>query len=248
MQAFDRLTNPPSFDIGKLTNFSALEPKVQKHLKNVYTALCGLLALAAAGVAAQIKYQVDIMFCGLAALGVFFWLLWTPHQPHNPEQEKKRFVLLGLFGFLKGTTLGPLIQMNLKLQPELIGVAFGGTAAVFACFSIAAMCAKRRSYLYLFGFLSSAVSLMCLLSFANMFMRSSSIYLFQVYGGLVVFSLYVIYDTQLIIEKAACMAPDVIRDACELFMDFIAIFVRILIILMRNNDKRRRDKDRDSRR
>eukprot|EP00668_Euglena_longa_P040463 GGOE01053281.1.p2 GENE.GGOE01053281.1~~GGOE01053281.1.p2 ORF type:complete len:136 (-),score=36.26 GGOE01053281.1:195-602(-) len=135
----------------------------------------------------------------------------------------------------------------MSLQPELVCVAFVGTAAVFACFSAAALLAKRRSYLFLIGFLSSATSLMCLLSFANMFMHSSSIFIFQLYGGLLMFSAYVIYDTQVIVEKARTLThPDYIRDSLELFIDFVALFVRILIILMRNSEKKReRSRSRD---
>merc|ERR1712000_458848 len=103
-----------------------------------------------------------------------------------------------------------------------------GTVTVFACFSASAIMAKRRSYLFLGGILSSAISLMFLLSFANIFFQSSNLYALQLYGGLMVFSGYVVFDTQLILEKAELGSRDVIGHALELFLDFMAILIRII--------------------
>jgi FtsH-binding integral membrane protein len=71
-----------------------------------------------------------------------------------------RFLTLLGFGALQGASLGPLIEHVAYLDSSLPMTAFLGTAVVFACFSIAALFAKRRSYLYLGGFLGSAVSLL----------------------------------------------------------------------------------------
>ena len=113
-------------------------------------------------------------------------------------------------------------------------IAFVGTVVVFACFSLSALLAKRRSYLYISGFLSSAMSLMFWMSLANMWFRSAAMYNLQIYGGLLLFSGYVIVDTQMIVEKAENGERDYLWHAAELFTDFVALFVRILIILMRN--------------
>ncbi len=112
----------------------------------------------------------------------------------------RRLAMLCAFGFFQGTCIGPLIELAVYLDPAILYTAIIGTITVFACFSLSALLAKRRSYLFLGGMLGSALSLMFYMSLANIFFRSSTVNLFQVYGGLIVFSGYVIFDTQLIIE------------------------------------------------
>ncbi|MBA0652106.1 hypothetical protein Goklo_019387 [Gossypium klotzschianum] len=72
--------------------------------------------------------------------------------------------------------------------------------------------------------------------------RASLIYL-----GLLVFVGYMIVDTQDIIEKAHLGDLDYVKHALTLFTDFVAVFVRILIIMLKNSaeksekKKKRRD-------
>jgi len=48
-------------------------------------------------------------------------------------------------------------------------VAFLGSTAIFACFTGAALLAKRREYLFLGGILSSAISMMVMMQFGSLF-------------------------------------------------------------------------------
>jgi Bax inhibitor 1 len=142
-----------------------------------------------------------------------------------------------LFGLLQGMSLGELVAVLLEVDPHMLLVATIGTTVIFMCFSGAAMLAKRRSYLYLGATLSSAMSIMTLASVANIFFKSSLLMDFHLYAGLVMFCGYVIYDTQLIIERAVNGSRDVAWHAAELFVDFAAVFVRICVIMLKNAEK-----------
>jgi FtsH-binding integral membrane protein len=160
--------------------------------------------------------------------------------------DKTRFGLLLGFGFLKGLSLGGLIEHALYMDAGLVVTALLATTVVFGCFSACAMFAKRRSWLYIGGMLGSVMFYMAIASIANIFLGWHIINEVQIYLGLFVFSGYVVFDTQVIIEKASQGQRDVIAHALELFIDFAAIFVRILIILMRNReseDRRKRNRN-----
>jgi len=96
------------------------------------------------------------------------------------------------------------------------------------------------------GILGSVMFYMAIASLANLFLGWHIIQEVQIYLGLLVFSGYVVFDTQVIIEKASQGQTDVVKHSLELFIDFAAIFVRILIILMRNkesDDRRKRNRN-----
>ncbi|PKI38118.1 hypothetical protein CRG98_041483 [Punica granatum] len=171
------------------------------------------------------------------------WLLSTP-----PYEEQKRVGLLMASSLFQGASIGPLIDLAIEIDPSILVSAFVGTALAFACFSAAALLAKRREYLYLGGLLSSGLSMLMWLHFASsIFGGSAAIFKFELYFGLLVFVGYMVVDTQDIIEKAHRGDLDYVKHAMTLFTDFVAVFVRILIIMMKNsaekNEKKKKRRD-----
>ena len=64
---------------------------------------------------------------------------------------------------------------------SILVTAFVGTAIAFACFTCAAIVAKRREYLYLGGLLSSGLSILLWLQFAaSIFGHSTGSFMFEV--------------------------------------------------------------------
>jgi len=210
-----------------------LSDEVRHHLTKVYSTLgMALLATVAGNIFFLSTAAVSGLVSGLAIFGLLLWF-----QMVNKSQITQRLLILTGIAFFQGCAIGPLLNLALNVDPSIIVKAVAGTFAVFACFTGSALLAKRRSYLYLYGLLSSGLTLMVTLSLLNIFVRSESIMNFQLYFGLLVFCGYVIFDTQLIVEKAFSGDRDFVGHALELFLDFIQIFVRILIILLKNSQK-----------
>ncbi|CAI8050565.1 Bax inhibitor 1, partial [Geodia barretti] len=61
----------------------------------------------------------------------------------------------------------------------------------------------------------------------------------DVYGGLILFCGFVLFDTQLIVERFNNGDNDYVRHSLDLFLDFINIFRRLLVILASKEKKRK---------
>eukprot|EP01135_Chromosphaera_perkinsii_P004152 Nk52_evm59s270 gene=Nk52_evmTU59s270 len=230
-----------------LKNMTDLTPEIQNHLKNVYASLAIALFCASAG--AYVHVYTNILqgggFLGLlATIGCLVMVMMTPN---TPETSTLRFAYFCGFGFFKGLSIGPLLDVVLMIDPSIIPTAFMGTCLIFASFTISALTSQRRSYLFLGGILYSAISLFFWLSLFNIFIGSTGLFTFQLYGGLMMMSAFVLYDTQLIVEKASLGQKDYLWHSVELFIDFVGIFVRLLIILAQNSQGGNRKK-KDNRR
>jgi FtsH-binding integral membrane protein len=246
MDMFDSMGSLGSFDLASVFKMNDYSRQTQDHLYRVYLSLllCVLAASCGAAVAMFYRLSGDLSFLGMmGGMGMLMWINFDSKK----EKVQRRMALLCAFGFFEGLSVGPLLYAAAFIDPALIVTAFLGTVAVFACFTASAVISKRRSYLYLGGMLGSAVTLMLVLSLANMFFRSVNIFLVELYGGLLIFSGYVVFDTQLILEKAEYGSKDVVGHAVTLFIDFVGIFVRILIILIRNNSGRSNNRNKSRR-
>jgi FtsH-binding integral membrane protein len=232
-----------SFNMDAVLKFTDLTPQIQQHLSKVYGTLAAMLAAASLGVMAHLHYGIGGTMSTLAC----FLMMMVIGMQQDKHNTPKRIALVTAFGFFKGASIGPLCEVSLQIDPTLMLVAFLATTAIFACFTVASLLAKRRSMLFLGGTLSSIMFYMFLASLVNMFVRSPLLMDVQVYFGLFVFCAYVMFDTQMIVEKAANGQTDFAWHALELFVDFVAIFVRILIILMKNSQKKEKKRSNNRR-
>ena len=112
--------------------------------------------------------------------------------------QNKRLGCLAGFSFCQGAAIGPLVDLAIAIQPSTILTAFLGTSAVFLSFSLSALVTQRRSYMYLGGYLASAALTMAALRLGSYIIggRSALAYGLELYGGLLMFSAYILYDTQ----------------------------------------------------
>ena len=192
------LSNFHTINLETIFNLKDYSSDVKKHLINVYFSLLSCLFFTFLGTYLTVTYElyVNSYFTLFGSLGLMLWLQFDQKK----YEFSRRFAIFCCFGFLQGLSIAPLINLAILIDPKIVTTAVLGTVTVFACFSAAALTSQKRSFLFLGGIISSAGALLAVLSFSNIFLHSSNIYNLQLYGGLMMFSCYVIFDTQLILE------------------------------------------------
>ncbi|KAL6259457.1 hypothetical protein P5V15_009377 [Pogonomyrmex californicus] len=221
---------------------SKLDAPVRQHLKNVYACLAMSTVSAAAGAYVHMYTQL-LQANFLTTIGTLGLLIALMTTPDNGKNHKMRLGYLLGFAFLSGLGLGPLLEMVVSIDPSIVVTSLIGTTVVFVSFSISALLAARGSYLFLGGFLMSILNTMVLFSFVNLFVRSAFFYQLHLYVGLAMVSGFIIYDTQLIIEKYHMGNRDFIMHSLDLFIDFVGVFRHLLVLLTQkelSKDSRKR--------
>merc|ERR1719305_497145 len=146
--------------------------------------------------------------------------------------------------------VGPAMHVLAAVEPELLINAVVYTAIMFGSFTAISLFSKRRSYLFLGGIIMTLTS--CMFWYRAMsWMFGYSRYggefgLVYTMSGLFVACLYIIYDTQLIIERAERGEKDVPKHSMILFFDLFELFIKVIQILIKlsNENKKKEDKKR----
>lgn len=226
-----------AFTSAAVFDFSHLDDHVRKHLMRVYVLLLFTVAAASLGSAVAGSFLPLVSGAGvqvvlfLASLGIIVALGFSRSTPANAFSRSS---LLVAFGFLQGVLLAPLIASVSRIDPWIPLKAFVLTAVVFACFSLAALVSAERKFLYLYGILTSCLLGLVVISLLQLFVRSPLLENVWLFGGLVVFSLFVAVDTQIIVERALRGDSDSVHSALDLFLDALNIFIRVMMLLSRN--------------
>ncbi|TDH66846.1 hypothetical protein CCR75_004831 [Bremia lactucae] len=230
MSTFGARTSP-QWTMTTMMKNSGITEDVQQHLVRVYA------TLAACVLSAMLSSAVTLMFgperfafvgSSFAATLGSIWLYMEPTQ-----NFKRRFAILMAIAASMGLTVSTLVAVVIQVDSSILVSALLLTTLVFLCFTASALIATRRSYLYLGGILSSGLSVVFLTSVIGIFKYSTFLFNLNLYGGLFLFCGYVVYDTQLIIEKASMGDKDVLAHTLHLFMDLVSIFVRVLAALLK---------------
>ncbi|XP_013791533.1 probable Bax inhibitor 1 [Limulus polyphemus] len=224
------------------TFYDQLEEPVRKHLKNVYS--CVAISTLAAAVGGYVHLFTNIFQGGLlSALAGLAFLILLMFTPHDGKNASKRLCYLVGFAFATGLGLGPLMESVIMVNPQIISLAFLATSVIFISFTLCSLFSKRGSWLFLGGSLMSAISVMFLMGLVNLFTRSVFIYQMHLYLGLAVMCGFILYDTQLIIEKCRMGDRDFIWHSVNLFIDFVGVFRRLLILLTQKEESKKRRRD-----
>ena len=219
-----------------------ISESTRSQLVRVYALLTMGVVVAAIGCFADINYfHSGGLFTGLAGALMFA----GARAVHASKGDNTATLLfLGAAGF-EGMSLSPLVHTALRYYPQALISAALVSLAVFGSFSAAAVYAKRREFLYMTGIVGSMSSFLLIMYIANIFLRLRVIFDLQIYMGLGVMLLYVLIDTQIMIDRFETnqyYAGNYVRPACDLFIDLVGVFVRILIIFMRKAEPERRQR------
>jgi modulator of FtsH protease len=146
-------------------------------------------------------------------------------------KDKPGINLAVLFGFtfVSGLTLTPLLSsvFNMPGGAGIVAQAFLMTSVAFGGISMFAMTTKR-DFSGMGKMLLIAVIILVVGSISNIFIGSSILQLGIAMVGALVFSAFILYDTQQII-KGGFSTP--IEAAIALYIDFLNLFISLLQIL-----------------
>lgn len=145
------------------------------------------------------------------------------------KSEGINLIILFLFTFISGLTLSPMIFAYLQMHDvSIIKEALLLTTIVFSGLTSYVFITKK-DFSYLSGFLFSALLGLLGLGILQLFFPfQGAMKLVYIYGGVLIFCGYILYDVSQIIQKKT---DDYIMCAVDLYLDFLNLFILILQIL-----------------
>ena len=229
-----------------LWSMTNLSPKIQRHLVTVYSNLSATTLLASLACYLSLHGYLPDMSILPLILGILL-LLFVLFSNPSPRTRTVRTVSLYGFGFAEGWGIAPFIRHYLDIDSNTVLLALIATLIAFVSFTASAITSPRRSQLYLGGFLGALLGVTALLSMAQLFFPTAFLHSTELYLGLFIFCGYILYDTQVIIERADMYTqtePDAVVPAAMLFTDAVSVLVRLVEILARQQWDKNRDRRR----
>lgn len=240
--------------IGAVDKAALWPPIVKERIRSTYLYLGGgLLLTAASAVAVSRRPRLLAMMTSnsLLAIGCTFAAMigsgaLCRSLPYSDDRFVGKHLAWALHAGIMGAVVAPLCFLG---GPLLVRAAWY-TAGVIGGLSIVAACAPSDKFLNMTGPLAIGLGVVFVSSLGSMFLPPATalgagLYSMSLYGGLILFSLFLLYDTQKIIE-AAEMHPtyslqpyDPINRSLGVYMDTLNIFIRIATILAGGGSKRR---------
>jgi len=228
--------NPQNIDVKPSTEYtnSYEISDINTFVKRTYQLLAGSLIAGAVGayvgmgfVGNMINYVTGgLTFTYWGAVIIEFILLFGLFIAKN--KTPLNLVLLFAFTFMSGFTLAPTLAMFVaKNMGYVIGEAFGLTAVAFIALTIFAMNTKR-DFTTIGKMLFIALIVMIVAGIANIFLHLPMLQLIIASVGAVLFSMFILFDTQNIIRGNVSSE---IEAAVALYLDFLNLFISLLQIL-----------------
>ena len=203
-------------------------------VKRVYQLLAGSLIAGAVGAYVGMGFVGNMINPVTGSLTFTYWgivilefiLLFGLFVAKN--KTPLNLVLLFAFTFLSGFTLSPTLAIFIsKNMGYVIGEAFGLTAIAFIALTIFAMNTKK-DFTTMGKMLFIALIVMVVAGIANIFLQLPLLQLAIASFGAILFSFFILYDTQNIIRGNVTSE---VEATVILYLDFLNLFVSLLQIL-----------------
>lgn len=223
----------PQYDMtGYNATTTTLGASTNKVLRNTYM-LLGLTMIptvlgALVGMSMNFGFmaQHPILY-SLGMLAVMMGLFFAINATRNSGLGV--VLLLVLTGFM-GLMLGPILQIALGLGngAQIVGLAAGGTGAIFLTLAGIASTSKR-DFSFLGKFLMVGLVLLILASLANMFFQIPALALTLSAVAVLLFSAFILYDVSRIVNGGE---TNYVMATLSLYLDIYNLFVNLLQLLM----------------
>lgn len=157
--------------------------------------------------------------------------------PYQPGLNGKQLAWAG-----HSAIMGAIVAPICILGGPLLMTAAWYTAGVIGGLSAVAVCAPSDKFMYMGGPLAIGLGVVFASSIGSAFLPATSalgagLYSMSMYGGLLLFSGFLLYDTQKIMHRAEAhpqYAPvpyDPINNSISIYADTLNIFIRIAMLL-----------------
>lgn len=172
-----------------------------------------------------------VIVCSVVSIVIFYAMIYirsfTRKVPLN-------FIVLGLFTLCESVMVS---SITMKYDNKVVGIAAVLTAAMVIALTIYA-CTTKTDFTVCGGALFVCGVVVIIASFIGFFIRDRVYQLILSCVSTILFSMYLIYDTQLILGKGelALTVDDYIFAAMNLYLDIIMIFIEILKIVGSSNN------------
>lgn len=165
--------------------------------------------------------------------------------PYSPGFGTKQLAWMA-HSAIVGAVVAPLCFVG---GPIMLRAAWY-TAGVVGGLSTIAVCAPSEKFLTMGGPLAMGLGVVFASSMAGMFLPATTalgagLYSISLYGGLLLFSGFLLYDTQKIVKRAenqplyGAQPFDPINNAIAIYLDTLNIFIRIVSILSGGGTRRK---------
>jgi modulator of FtsH protease len=206
------------------TNMSA-RTNIQAFVRQTYQLFAASMLVGAGGAYMGVGIAPSLGMMGMIGLVVLeiALLIGLNFVKHKPGIN---MLVLFSFVFVSGLTLGPLLYKYLGMPggPSIVAGTFLATSIIFGGLSLVAMFSKV-DFTKMGKVLFIMLILLVISSIVNMFIMSSAFQAVIAGVGTLLFSAFILYDTQNII-KGNYESP--IDGAVALYLDFLNLFVMLL--------------------